>query len=86
MTFGHLELHDYFDIFFLGVNQSGLGTSSIANHKFYKALGQLHGPWCKHPQDTNTWLEWTTLVAFKDEQCMRGCINKGIKGHCARDR
>ena len=35
--------------FFLGVNWSGPGTSSTTNHKFYRALGRLHGPWCKQP-------------------------------------
>jgi hypothetical protein len=35
--------------FSLGVNRSGPGTSSTTNHKFYKALGWLHGPWCKQP-------------------------------------
>ena len=35
--------------FFLGVNWSGRGMSSTTNHKFYKASGQLHGPWCKQP-------------------------------------
>ena len=32
---------------FLGVNRSGLGTSSTTNYKFYRAVGQCHGPWCK---------------------------------------
>ena len=45
MSFGDLKLHGLFDILFLGVNQSGHGTNSPTNHKFYKALGQLHGPW-----------------------------------------
>ena len=49
MSFRDLELHGHYDIFFLGVNQNGPKTSSIANHIFYKALGQLHGPWCKQP-------------------------------------
>ena len=35
--------------FSLGVNQSGLGTRSTTNHKFYRALGRFHGPWCKQP-------------------------------------
>ena len=39
-------------LFFLGVNRSGPKTSSIANHKFYKALGRLHGHWCKQPLNT----------------------------------
>ena len=41
----------HFDIFFfpLGVNQSGPGMSSTTNHIFCKALGWLHGPWCKQP-------------------------------------
>ena len=38
--------------FSLGVNQSGPGTSSTANHRFYKALGRLHDPWCKQPLNT----------------------------------
>ena len=33
--------------FFLRANQSGPETSSTTNHKFYKTLGRLHGPWCK---------------------------------------
>ena len=35
--------------FFLGVNRTGSGTSSITNHKFHKALGRLHGPWVNIP-------------------------------------
>ena len=35
--------------FFLGVNQSGPKTSSTTNHKFYKALRRLQGPWSKQP-------------------------------------
>ena len=35
--------------FFPWINQSSPGRSSITNHKFYKALGWLHGPWCKRP-------------------------------------
>ena len=35
--------------FFLGVSRSGLGTSSTTNYFSYKALGWLHGPWCKQP-------------------------------------
>ena len=31
-------------LYFLGVNRSSHGTSSTTNHKFYMALGQLHGP------------------------------------------
>ena len=34
---------------FLGVNRSGPGRSSTANHKFYMGLGWFHGPWCKQP-------------------------------------
>ena len=49
MSLGDLELHGHSDKFFLGVNQSGHGMSSTTNHKVYMALGQLHGPWCKHP-------------------------------------
>ena len=30
--------------FLLGLNRSGPKTSSTANHEFYMALGQLHGP------------------------------------------
>ena len=47
MFFGDLELHGRFDHFFLGVNRNGLGTSFTANHRCYKALGRLHGPWCE---------------------------------------
>ena len=49
MSFGDLELHGHFEIFFLGVNRSGPKTSSTTNHKFYRALGQLQGPWCNNP-------------------------------------
>jgi hypothetical protein len=50
-----LELHGHFDVFFyLSVNGSGPGTSSTTNHKFYEALGQLHGPRCKQPPLTPT--------------------------------
>ena len=30
--------------FFSWCKPSGLGTKSTTNHKFYKALGRLHGP------------------------------------------
>jgi hypothetical protein len=49
MSFGDLELHGHSDIFFFGVNRNDHGTSSTTNHKFYKTLGRLHGPWCKQP-------------------------------------
>ena len=35
--------------FSFGVNRSGPGTSSTTNRNFYKALGRLHGRWCKQP-------------------------------------
>ena len=35
--------------YFLGVNWSGPKASSKTNQRFYRALGQLHGPWCKQP-------------------------------------
>ena len=47
MPFGDLKLHGHSDIFLLAVNQSHPRTSSIANHRFYRALGRLHGLWCK---------------------------------------
>jgi hypothetical protein len=31
------------------VKRNGYRTSSTTNHKFNKALGQLHGPWCEQP-------------------------------------
>ena len=34
--------------FLLGVNWSRPMTCSTTNHNFYKALGRLRGPWCKH--------------------------------------
>ena len=46
---GDLEPHDHSDIFLLGVNQSGPKMNSTTNHKFYRALELLHGPWCKEP-------------------------------------
>ena len=49
MSFGNLELHSHCNIFCLGVNQNAPRTSSTANHRFYKVLGQLHGPLCKQP-------------------------------------
>ena len=45
--FCDLELHGHSDIFSLVLTESGWGTSSTTNHKFDKALGQLHGPWCE---------------------------------------
>ena len=35
--------------FFVGVNRSDPRRSSTTNHKFFRAMGQLHGPWCKQP-------------------------------------
>jgi hypothetical protein len=49
MYFGDLELNGHCDFCFLGVNQSGPRTSSIVNHIFYEALGQLHVLLCKQP-------------------------------------
>ena len=49
MFFGTLELHSRSNILSLGVNWSDPRTSSTTNHKFYKTLGRLHSPWCKHP-------------------------------------
>ena len=43
-VFWEPQIHGHSNIFFLGVNWSGPRTSSIANHKYYKALGRLHGP------------------------------------------
>ena len=31
----------------ISVNQNGPDTSSTTNHRFYRALGRIHGPWCK---------------------------------------
>ena len=49
MSFEDLELHGHSDILYLRVNRNGPGTSSTTNHIFYRALGRLHGPWCKQP-------------------------------------
>jgi hypothetical protein len=49
MPFMDLELHGHSDISFLYVNRSGPGMSSTTDLIFYKALGRLHGPWCKQP-------------------------------------
>jgi hypothetical protein len=38
MSFGDLKLHGHSYLFFQGVNQSYIGTTSIANHKFYRDL------------------------------------------------
>ena len=35
------------DISLPTVNQSGPGMNSTINHRFYRALGRLHGPWCE---------------------------------------
>ena len=35
--------------FFFGVHWNGHRSNSIANHKFYKALGRLHGPGVNNP-------------------------------------
>ena len=54
-------------IFFLGVNRCGPGTRSTTNHKFYKALGQLHGPWCKPARSVvDRGLEWYRCPLFKN--------------------
>ena len=72
MSFGDLKLHGHSDIFFLGVNWSGHGTNSTTSGKFYKALGHLHGPWCKQPLCKskvqlasligNGWACWVTTI------------------------
>ena len=41
---GDLELHDHSNIFFLGVNRSGLKTNSIANQRLYRTLGRVEQP------------------------------------------
>ena len=38
-------------IFPPSVNRSSPGTRSTTNHKFYRALERLRGPWCKRPLD-----------------------------------
>ena len=35
--------------FFPWCKWSRPGTSSTTNHKFYRAVVQLHGPWCEQP-------------------------------------
>ena len=63
MSFGDLKLHGHFDSFFyLGVNQSGPRTSSTTDHKFYRALGQLHGPWCKQPLSVRSLLQKNVAI------------------------
>jgi hypothetical protein len=53
--------------FSLGVNQSGPKTRSTTNHKFYKTLEQLHGPWCKQPltykivEGSSCWRKWSKI-------------------------
>ena len=48
MSFWDLKLHGHSNIFSsFGVIRSEPGTSSTTNHKFYRALGRPHGPWCQ---------------------------------------
>ena len=49
MSLGDLELHGYSHIFSLGVNQSGPWDEFNKQVQNLKALGWLHGPWCKKP-------------------------------------
>ena len=56
------------NFFFLSVNWSDPRTSSTTNHILYRALGRLHGPWCKQPLElcltifikphSNCWWAW----------------------------
>ena len=61
---GNLKLHGHFDIVFLSVNRSGLGMSSSTHHRIYKALGHLHGPWCK--QSLRKWEETKAIQVTND--------------------
>ena len=49
MSFGDIKLHGHSNMVFLDVNQSKPEASLTTNHKFYRALGILRGPWCKQP-------------------------------------
>ena len=49
MSFGDLELHGRSDIFSLALIKVVQGRVQLPITDFYKALGQLHGPWCKQP-------------------------------------
>ena len=63
MLSGDLKLHDHSNIISLGVNRSGPRTSSTTNHKFYKALGQPHGPWCKEPLSSSAFTKCTCFYS-----------------------
>ena len=41
--------------FSLDVNRSGPEANSTANHRFYRAMGRLHGPWCQRPLVGRKW-------------------------------
>ena len=52
MSFGDLKLRGHFDIFCLVYTEVIPGRLTT-NHKFYRPLGRLHGPWCKQPLRSN---------------------------------
>ena len=64
MSFGVLELLVTLTFFFIGLNRSGPWTSSTANHIFYRALGQLHDPWCKQPLKHTKRSPWRSIHAL----------------------
>lgn len=50
--------------FSFGVNQSDPGASSTTDHKLYRALGRLHGPWCKQNPKSSTshpYCQWIVI-------------------------
>jgi hypothetical protein len=47
------------------VNRSGPGTSSTTNHKFYRALGRLHGPWCNTTPYSHVIFESHVLAIYR---------------------
>ena len=62
------------------------GTSWTTNHRFYKALGQLHGPWCKQPLSGVMHakrMPWTLKRLYSSVICWVGIWHLKVSPHIA---
>ena len=69
--------------FSLDVNRSGPEANSTANHRFYRAMGRLHGPWCQRPllEENDQALSRNPHVVLKGMPCCTFAAASFCKGH-----